>query len=256
MSNTILKEFIDGVLLITLNRPQRKNAFSGESWLALAATLDSAREDSRVACVVLVGAGDDFSSGMDLADFSSGDGNPAEEQPFYQAQRAVLDFDKPMIGAAKGIAIGGGATLLFHCDLVYVGQSLRMRLPFVSLGLVPEFASSYLLQANIGAQRAAELMYTAEWIDADKAVDVGIARQKYPDSELLQRALEKAREIAQWPVRSLQETKRCMKVAHAPALEAAVQLEKEGMEKMAGSPENVEAVMAFLEKRKADFKNI
>ena len=97
----------------------------------------------------------------------------------------------------------GGATLLFHCDVLYVGESLRMRLPFVSLGLVPEFASSYQLQANIGARRAAELLFTAEWITAPRALETGIATAVLPDAELFAHALAKAREIAQWPTSAL-----------------------------------------------------
>ena len=248
----ILSERRDGVLLLTLNRPEVKNAFNGASWRSLTEALSEAREDPAVACVVITGAGGNFSSGMDLTDFSGGD--DTEEQPFYVAERAVAEFDKPLIAAAGGIAVGGGATLLFHCDVVFVGESLRMRLPFVNLGLVPEFGASYLLQAHVGARRAAELFYTAEWIDAEKAVAVGIATDRFSDADLLERALEKATEIAQWPVRSLQETKRCLKRAHAEGLRAAMQMERAGMAKLAGSPENVEAVTAFLQKRKPDFK--
>ena len=159
-------------------------------------------------------------------------------------------LDKPLLAAATGVAIGFGATALFHCDVVYVGESLRLRLPFVSLGLVPEAASSYLLQAMIGTRRAAELFYTAEWVSAARALETGIAtacvsRRKSsrpPRSPRL-------REMAQWPMRSLRATKRCLKVAHAAAIAAAREAEMEGMKQQAGSPENVEAIMAFLQRR-------
>ena len=128
--------------------------------------------------MVLTGAGGNFSSGTDLHEFNTDDG----EHPFGRCARIVCEFDKPLIGAACGIALGGGATLLFHCDILYVGESLRMRLPFVNLGLVPEFGSSYLLQANIGARRAAELFFTAEWIDAARALETGIATAVIPDA--------------------------------------------------------------------------
>ena len=120
----------------------------------------------------------------------------------------MVEFDKPLVAAAQGVAVGGGATVLFHADIVYVGESLRMRLPFASLGLAPEWGSSYMLQANIGAQRAAELFYTAEWVDADKAHNSGIAADVLPDANLFEHALAKAQEIAQWPVNSLREIKR------------------------------------------------
>lgn len=254
MSDDVLLSHLneDGVLHITFNRPARKNAFNRPAWQALADTLDAARENPAVACVLLTGAGNDFSSGMDLSDFQ-GDGT-ADEHPFYTAQQSVIDFDKPLIGAAKGTAVGGGATLLFHCDVVYVGESLKMRLPFVNLGLVPEFAASYMLQAMIGTRRAAELFYTAEWITAERALEVGIATRVFNDDDLLVEALKKATEIAQWPVRSLQETKRCLKEAHKAGLAAASKIERAGMDKLAAGPENIEAVMAFMEKRAPNFK--
>jgi len=253
MSDTVQRELSDGVLLLTLNRPHKKNAFNNAQWNAFSDALHDAKEDHQVAVVVVTGAGTDFCSGVDLSAFG---GSDEDEQPFDRTARTVCEFDKPLLAAAKGVAIGGGATLLFHCDVVYVGQSLRLRLPFVSLGLVPEFGSSYRLQVNIGAQRAAELFYTAEWVDAARAVDVGIAAGSYPDEVLLEHTLSKAREIAQWPVGSLRATKRTLMLAHRAGLAAALQVESEGMRAQVGSPENVEAFRAFLEKRKPDFRKL
>ncbi|MBW2713531.1 MAG: enoyl-CoA hydratase/isomerase family protein, partial [Deltaproteobacteria bacterium] len=217
----------------------------------IAAALDDFDQNPEVGVVLLSGEGGDFCSGMDLsANFDEG------SAPYERSAEAVSNFGKPIVAAVDGIAIGGGATIPFHCDLVYVGESLRMRLPFVSLGLVPEYCSSYMLQANIGYRRAAELMFTAEWIDAAKALEVGIATAVYPDSELHAKALEKAREIAQWPVSSLKATKQCMKASHAVALKAALEIESEKMAQQIGSPENVEAITAFLQKRKPDFKGL
>ncbi len=146
--------------------------------------------------------------------------------------------------------------MLFHCDVVYVGESLRMRLPFATLGLVPEWGSRYLLPATIGAQRAAELFYTAEWIDADKAVHRGIAADALPDADLFDHALEKAREIAQWPVNSLREIKRSLRLHHMEAIDKAIKAEQAGMERQVGSPENIEAVTAFMEKRAPNFRDL
>ena len=154
MSNTVVKDLRDGVLSLTLNRPEKKNAFNTEQWKAFSAELDAARENDEVIVVVITGAGKDFSAGQDLSD----SGAFAELPPYQICERAVIDFDKPLIGAAKGVAVGGGATMLFHCDILYVGESLRMRIPFTSLGMAPEFASTYMLQANIGVRRAAELI--------------------------------------------------------------------------------------------------
>tara|TARA_R110002124_G_scaffold36357_12_gene117200 strand:+ start:401 stop:1174 length:774 start_codon:yes stop_codon:yes gene_type:complete len=252
MSDLIHTENRDGVLVVSLNRPEKKNAINTQMWIDLRETFRAAAADDEVVCVLLCGAGDNFCSGVDLASF--GDVAEGEEHPFESAARAVVEFDKPLVAAAQGVAIGGGATVLFHADIVYVGESLRMRLPFASLGLVPEWGSSYMLQANIGAQRAAELFYTAQWIDADKAHYAGIAAAVLPDSDLFDHALAKAREIAQWPVNSLREIKRSLRLHHLPAIDTAIKAEQAGMVRQAGSPENIEAITAFMEKRPPNFR--
>jgi len=264
----VLREQQDGVLLLTLNRPQKKNAFDDAAWLAFASALDEARADPEVAVVVVAGGGKDFSAGVDLSSFrgpladapppDARDGGAAAgaigKTPFGRCLDAVVAFDKPLLAAPRGVGVGFGATFLFHCDVVYAGESLRLRLPFVSLGLVPEAASSYLLPAAIGAQRAAELFYTAEWIDAARALETGIVARVFPDDAVLDATLAKAREIAKHPVGSLQATKRCLKAVQAASIAVAREVEDAGMAKQAGSPENIEAVMAFFEKRPPDFR--
>lgn len=256
-SETVLTELDDeGVLLVTLNRPERKNAFDDAQWDAAAAALDAAREDARVAVVVLTGAGGHFSSGVDLSSFSQ---SPPERSDgfasaFHAFVASLFAFDKPLIAAVRGVAVGGGCTITLACDFVYAGESLRMRLPFANLGLVPEIASSYTLQAAIGAQRAAELMLSAEWIDATRASEMGMVAKVLPDDALLDATLARAREIAQWPVSSLRAIKQTLRAAHQPAIESALRIEDELMTKLAGSPENIEAVTAFMQKRKPDFK--
>jgi len=252
MSQTVLREAKDGILLLTMNRPDKKNAFNSEQWKALAAELDAARADDDVTVVVLTGAGSDFSAGQDLKESAA----PGALLSYRILERAVIDFDKPLIAAARGVAVGGGATILFHCDVVYVGESLRLRMPFNSLAMAPEFASSYLLQAIVGPQRAAEFLMTAQWIDAEKAVASGIAAGKFKDDELLPRAMAKAAEIAQWPLISLRETKRCLKAVHQAGIDAAIKTEHEAMDRLADTPEKTEAVTAFIEKRKPDFRNL
>jgi enoyl-CoA hydratase/carnithine racemase len=252
MSDVLLQELKDGILLLTLNRPEKKNALNIALWEGLYEAFADAKKNDDINVVVITGAGGHFSSGVDLNDFSDADG----DHPFEKCAKAIADFDKPLIGAATGIAIGGGATLLFHTDVLYVGESLRMRLPFVNLGLVPEFASSYVLQAAIGSRKAAELFYTAEWIDAEKADKSGMVNGVFSDDELLVKAMEKAAEIAQWPVNSLRETKKTLKLAHKAGIDAAFEAETAGMKQQAGSPENIEAVMAFIEKRQPDFKKL
>lgn len=260
----VLREQQDGVLLLTLNRPQKKNAFDDAAWHAFASALDEARTDPDVAVVVVVGGGKDFSAGVDLSSFRGplADAAPSDgaaagaigQTPFGRCLDSVVAFDKPLLAAPRGVGVGFGATFLFHCDVVYAGESLRLRLPFVSLGLVPEAASSYLLPAAIGAQRAAELFYTAEWIDAARALETGIVARVFPDDAVVEATLAKAREIAKHPVGSLQATKRCLKAVQASSIAVAREVEDAGMAKQAGSPENIEAVMAFFEKRPPDFR--
>ncbi len=256
MSEFLLTENRDGVLVVTFNRPEKKNAINTRMWLDIRDAFRAAREDDDVVCVLLCGAGDNFCTGVDLASFGESVEGQEQEHPFESAARSVAEFDKPLVAAAQGYAIGGGATVLFHADIVYVGESLRLRLPFASLALAPEWGSSYMLQANIGAQRAAELFYTAQWVDAAKAVDCGIAAAAVADEDLVEHAMEKAREIAQWPVNALREIKRSLRQHHLPAIDAAINTEQAAMERQAGSPENVEAITAFIEKRAPDFRNL
>jgi len=255
----ILEQLDDeGVLLITLNRPDKKNAFDDPQWDGLRDALDRARANEQVAVVVVTGAGKDFSAGQDLTAFGKAakpreDGKP---NGYYACMDSLFAFDKPLLAAAKGVGVGIGITFLFACDVVYVGESVRLRLPFVSLGLVPEAASSYLLQTAIGRQRAAELFFTAEWIDAARAVETGIAARAYADAELLDATLAKAREMAAWPISSLRATKQTLMGPHSQAIREALSLEDAGMTAQAGSPANIEAITAFIEKRKPDFKKL
>lgn len=260
MADEILLRSRDGaVLLVTLNRPARKNAFDEPLWDAFADALNAAREDDDVSVVVVTGAGGDFSAGVDLSAFGGGPRAPRTDgfaSGYHKTMDAVVRFDKPLMAAATGVGVGIGATFLFHCDVVYVGESVRLRLPFVRLGLVPEGASSYMLPAVVGARRAAELLLTAEWIDAARALETGIATRAYPDAELLPAALAKAREIAQHPLSALVATKRTLLAARAPGIRAALEAEDAGMRAQAGSPENIEAIRAFVEKRPPDFKKL
>ncbi|MGB5704747.1 MAG: enoyl-CoA hydratase-related protein [Polyangiales bacterium] len=253
MSDPLVLTSLDpeGVLTLTMNRPSRRNAFNSEAFLALGHAFTEANSDPRVAVALLTGAGDDFSSGLDLAAIDMGsDGEP----PFERMMDAICAFEKPLVCAAKGCAIGFGATVLFHADVVYLGQSTKLRFPFASLGLVTEAAAAYLGPAMIGHKQAAELLFTAEFFDAEKALEYGIATRVLPDETLLPTALEKAREMAQWPIDSLVEIKRIMKSMHGDNVARARKLEMDGFQKLMGSPANMEAFTAFMERRAPDFK--
>jgi enoyl-CoA hydratase/carnithine racemase len=246
-----------GVLLITMNRPEKKNAFDDRQWDALLDALNQANADPRVAVVVLTGAGGNFSSGADLSGMRGGNSEPRSDgfaSGFFACEAGLLSFEKPLLAAVTGVAIGGGCTIAIASDLTYVGEGLRARLPFANLGLVPEIASSYTLQATIGRQRANELMFTAEWINAERALELGMAARIFPDGELLDATLEKAREIAQWPTSALVAIKKAMNAAHSAAIASALEIEHSEMSRLVGSPENIEAIKAFMEKRSPDFR--
>ena len=241
----------EGVLTLTMNRPERRNAFNAEAFLALGHAFHEANEDPRIAVVLLTGAGEDFSSGLDLSALDmSRDGEP----PFERMMDAICAFEKPLVCAAKGCAIGFGATVLFHADVVYLGESAKLRFPFVSLGLVTEAAAAYLGPATIGHKQAAELLFTAEFFGAEKALEYGMATRVLPDAELLPTALEKSRQIAQWPVEALVGVKRIMRAMHSDKVAQARKLEMEGFERLMGSPANMEAFAAFMERRAPDFR--
>ncbi|NIB44653.1 enoyl-CoA hydratase [Pseudomaricurvus alkylphenolicus] len=247
MKEPLLEEINEGVLVITFNNPEKKNAFNSVAWVALAEALNAARTNDAVKVVILTGAGKDFSAGQDLSDTTGKD--DAGLRPFNYLEKALLEFDKPLLMCPKGISVGGGATMLFHADIVYVGESLRFKLPFASLGIAAECGSTYLLPANVGAQRAADLLFSAEFLNANQVVEAGIAAKKFNDDELLAKTLEKASAIAKQAPNTLREIKRCLKLSQRQGIETAYRAEREAMDRLVGGPENIEAFTAFFEKR-------
>ena len=251
---TVLAEHRDGVALITMNRPSKRNAFNDQQYDDLRDALIDARDDDAIKVVVLTGAPGAFSGGQDLGEMADrrahDDGQPHGFAPFIDCLSA---FDKPLIAAVNGVGVGIGLTMLLHCDIVYMARSARIRAPFVSLGLVPEAASSYLLQAIVGPQVAAELLYTNAWIEAERAVAVKLAAAAFDDGELVPNAMGKATEIAQQPLVALRRTKQLLLAVRAEAVAAARRREDAGMASLIGAPANVEAIRAFREKRAPDF---
>src|ERR1700760_3668792 len=153
----ILTERSGSVLRVTLNRPARKNAMTSAMYNALADLFNEAAKDDQIRVVIWHGAGDSFTAGNDVEDFLKNPPGPGES-PQARLMNALINFDKPLIAAVHGAAVGGGTTMLTHCDFVYAGESTKFQMPFVNLGLVPEFGSSFSIQARIGHLRAAELI--------------------------------------------------------------------------------------------------
>ena len=193
-----------GVAVITLNRPERKNAFDRAQYDDLAGRLDAVAADDSLRVAVLTGAGAAFSSGQDLKEMAqlatlaaegrtSGEGGTTG---FTVLLDALQRFPKPLVAAVNGVAVGIGMTLLPYCDIVLVAQSARMRVPFSELGVPPEAGSSVLFADTVGWQRAAELLLTSRWIDADEAVRIGLALRSCTDTSVLSEAVDLARDIA------------------------------------------------------------
>jgi enoyl-CoA hydratase/carnithine racemase len=251
---TVLVEHDGGVAVVTWNRPRQKNAFDVAMWRDGRDTLLGLRDDASVRAVVVTGAGDAFSAGQDLSEMHTA---PTDgDHPFGSFMDALCAFDKPLIAAVNGVGVGIGFTMLLHCDVVYVADTARLRAPFIPLGVVPEAASSYLLPLVVGYQRAAELLYTADWIDARRAVEVGIASRCLPPSELLPAARALAARIAAGPIGAIRHTKRLVMATRAEQIRQARAREDAAFQERIGTPENLEAVMAFFEKRPPDFSRI
>ena len=198
---------VDGaVAVITMNRPERKNAFTREQYDALGSTLARIDADDDLRVAVLTGAGAAFSSGQDLKEMAematavaSGDTNAGGSTGaggFTVLLDALESFGKPLIAAVNGVAVGIGMTLLPYCDIVLMARSARMRVPFSELGVPPEAASSVLFADRVGWQRAAELLLTSRWIDADEAVSIGMALRAEDDESLMDATMTLAHEIA------------------------------------------------------------
>lgn len=253
MSPRILTHTHDGVALLRLNRPEKRNAFDTPMYDALAAALGAAAGDDAVRVAVVTGVGQAFSAGQDLAEMGalSAGGTGGDTHGFPHLMDALCTFDKPLIAAVNGVGVGIGFTMLLHCDLVYFAETARLRLPFVPLGVVPEAASSYLLPLTIGWQRAAELIYTGAWIDAARAVALGLGAACCPPETLLATVMAQAASIAVAPLAALRESKRLLLATRASEIGAARAREDAAFARRLGSVENADAIAAFLAKRPA-----
>jgi enoyl-CoA hydratase/carnithine racemase len=249
----------DRVRLLTLDRPEALNAFNTALYDAAAGALTDAAADGEVAVVVLTGEGRAFSAGQDLGEMASLAQDVAGSgagHGFPRFMDALIGFPKPLIAAVNGLGVGLGLTLVGHCDLCLVAESARFRPPFTALGVVPEAAASYTLPAMMGWQAASAALLTSAWISADEAVASGLALRKVADDALVDEALTLAAEIAVWPISSLVGTKRVLRAAHVDAIAEARKREDREFSAMTGSPANLEALTAFLEKRPPDFSQI
>lgn len=240
------------VLTLRFNRPERKNALSLAMYTAAADALQQADNDEDVRVIVITGAGECFTSGNDLVDFMN-EPEIHENHPVVRFMRSLQHIAKPVMAAVRGPAIGIGTTMLLHCDLVYASDTARLQLPFVNLGLCPEYAASYLLPALLGHARASELLLLGEPFTAEQAFQWNMITAVVDDAGLEELVSAKAQRLAQKPPAAVRRTKALLKQAQLPAVDAAIAAEFIGFAEGLGSDECKEAVMAFFEKRAPDF---
>jgi enoyl-CoA hydratase/carnithine racemase len=248
----ILTERSGSILRIQFNRPSKKNAMTSAMYITMADLLGAAAKDDGVRVVLWYGAGDSFCAGNDLEDFLKNPMGPGDS-PQSRLINAFIAFEKPLVAAVQGFAIGGGTTMLTHCDFVYAGESAKFQMPFIDLALVPEFGTSYSIPARIGYLRAAELIQLGQPFDAQRAVEIGLATCVVPDQKLLATATMTAQKLAERPASALQACKRLMRLPDRPQLEQAAKLENEEFSARLRSADTKEAITAFFEKRKPDF---
>jgi enoyl-CoA hydratase/carnithine racemase len=252
MTSLVVTETRNRIARIGLNRPDKKNALTVEMYQAMSEALRAAHADARVRAVLIHGQPDCFCSGNDLRDFR--DKPPhGEDAPVMHFLRGIATAAKPVIAAVGGPAVGIGTTMLLHCDLVYATPEARFQLPFVSLGLVPEAASSLLLPMVAGYQRAAELLLLGKPFSAEKALAAGFVTEIVPASELLEYATDAAEYVASLPPGSVRTTKALMKQRHGHAVVERIAEESRLFAERLVAPEAQEAFSAFFEKRKPDF---
>lgn len=248
MSEVLSETVAAGVVQITMNRPDRKNALDRASYAGLIAAIAAAEADASVRAILLTGAGGTFTSGNDIKDFAMA--AAAGEGP-----RVAIDFletistaKKPIVAAVEGFAVGIGTTMLLHCDLAFAARSATFRLPFVTLGLCPEGGSSYLLPLVAGSKKAAELLMLGEAFTAETAAGAGLVNAVTEDGTALEAGLAKAKALAALPPESLALTKMLLKRGPAQAVAETIATEARHFGERLKSPEAMAAFMAFLKK--------
>ena len=247
---------LNGVATIEIARPEKKNALTVAMYQAMAEAINAAREDAAVRAVLITGQPGIFTSGNDIEDFMSrsaaASGDPMDS-PVFRFMRALIDCDKPVVAAVTGAAIGIGTTMLLHCDFVYVSDEARLAMPFVALGLVPEFSSSLLVPQLMGHRRAAEKILTGDPFTGEQAVDCGLANAVLPAGEVVNHARRVAERFNQLPPGAVREAKQLMRAPQRELILNTIQTEAEIFGRRLKSPEAMEAFQAFFQKRKPDF---
>ncbi len=253
MTEHIKTELDAGVLSVSLNRADKKNAITQAMYAALAEATERARADDQVRVILFRGEGADFCAGNDIMDFLSISQTTGDlvEMGVFRFLKALADLDKPAVAAVRGRAVGIGLTLLLHCDMVVVGEEALLSAPFINLALAPEAASTLLLPAIVGHARAYEIFALGEAIDGRTALNWGLANRAVADDQVDAIALDLARKLALRAPNSIRQTKALMR--DTAAIWDLMQREAKVFGSQMRSPEAIEAFMAFTEKRPPDF---
>ena len=247
---------LNGVSTIEIARPEKKNALTVAMYQAMTEALVAAKADPAVRAVLITGQPGVFTSGNDIEDFMTrapGQGADSMDSPVFKFMHALLDCDKPGVAAVTGAAIGIGTTMLLHCDFVYVSDEARLAMPFVALGLVPEFASSLVVPQLMGHRRAAEKLLLGDPFTPEQAVDCGIANAVLPAAEVVNHARRVAERFNALPPGAVREAKQLMRGPQTEVLLKTIRVEAEIFGRRLRSPEAMEAFQAFFQKRRPDF---
>ncbi len=246
MPDAIQIERERGLLTLCLNRPDKKNALTRAMYSHLAEALEQADTDPAINAVLITGSSECFTAGNDIADFLQAPPSNLDS-PVFQFMLTLLECRKPVIAAVAGAAVGIGTTLLLHCDLVYISRDARLRMPFVNLGLCPEFGSSLLLPRLLGHAKAAELLLLGEGFSGEQAAEWGIATEALGSGEA---ALAKAREMAlrfeSLPPEAVRISKRLMKAPDREQLRKVIEEEGALFTQRLRSPEALAALSGFI----------
>ncbi len=242
------------ILTLTLARPDKKNALTQDMYSAMAEAIRAAMMDESIRVIIIQGSEECFTSGNDLKEFTA-PGFTDEGSPIEKFLMAVYECEKPIVAAVAGNAVGVGTTLLFHCDLVYAADTSQFKMPFVDLGLTPEFASSYLLPLLVGHAKASELLLLGAGFSAVEAKDFGLVNRVMPAQEVIQTALDAAKILATKPPRAVRQTKGLLRKYRYTQGKDIMAEEFDIFRAGLASPEFAEALNAFVEKRPPDFSS-
>jgi len=252
MSEHVLIEREAGLLTLRLNRLDKKNALTRAMYSRMAQALEEADKDPEVRAVLICGGEECFTSGNDIADFLQDPPN-GMDSPVFFFMRALFELKKPVVAAVAGAAVGIGTTLLLHCDLVYVSRDATLKMPFVALGLCPEYGSSLILPQMLGHAKAAELLLLGEAFTGEQAAAWGIANEALDDgAATLAKAKQMAQRFLQLPPKAIEDSKGLMRGPGREQLRKVIEEEGALFNTRLRSPEAIEALSAFMQRRKPD----